>query len=97
MRWIIVAALLCSGCASFSTAPFRDGMNRLIGQPTQVAFDRLGYPDRKEQIEDRTVYYWGTTYDPCSFKVVTVAGYVQTWDGYGSPSGCAAYLKGLSR
>jgi hypothetical protein len=88
-------ALLCTACVSLGD--FRQGMNRLIGQPAQVAFDRLGYPDRSAVIEGKMVYYWGTDESACSFKVVTVGGVVQTWDAYGSPTGCSIYLKGLSR
>ena len=95
MRKLLLLALPLAGCATISTQPFQNGMNRLIGHPVQTAFDRLGYPDRKEAIEGRTVYYWGTSEDACSFKIVTDSGTVKQWDGYGSPSGCSVYLKGL--
>lgn len=87
--------LLCVGCVSLGD--FKSGMNRLVGQRAQVAFDRLGYPDRKQDIEGRTVYYWGTSLEPCSFKIVTQSGVIRSWDGYGSPAGCSIYLKGLAR
>jgi hypothetical protein len=90
--------LLLAGCSTLST--FSEGMDRLVGQPTQTAFTKLGYPDRKETIENRTVYYYGTDHEEgpsCAFKLVTEAGVIRSWDGIGNAYGCRIYLNALQR
>lgn len=97
MRLPVLTLLLC-GCATLGD--FSAGMNALIGQPQQVAFQRLGYPDRQETVAGRTVYYYGADHDhgpSCAFKLVTEAGIVRAWDGIGNASGCGIYLGGLRR
>jgi hypothetical protein len=96
MRGLLFSVLFLCGCAT--TGDFSQGMGQLIGQPIDVAFKRLGYPDRQEVIAGRTIYYYGTdhpTGPSCSFKLVTDAGIVRSWDGIGNAAGCGMYLRGL--
>lgn len=87
--------LLLSGCVSLSS--FSDGMTALKGQPVEVAFQKLGYPERQAVIAGRTVYYWGDRTD-CSFKIVATAdGRVDRWDGIGSPAACSIYVSDLRK
>lgn len=93
-----LAFLLLTGCVTLGD--FKSGMGTLIGQPTETAFQKLGYPDRQEVIAGRTVYYYGTDHErgpSCAFKLVTEAGIVKVWDGIGNASGCQLYLNGLRR
>jgi hypothetical protein len=95
MKRVMLLAVLVSGCATVSTRPFSEGMNSLIGQPVEVAFDRLGYPQRQEVMAGNTVYYWTENSD-CQFNVVaTPDAKVKKWSGIGSPSGCSLYLSRL--
>jgi hypothetical protein len=97
MRLALVSLLL-TGCVTLGD--FSSGMNALIGQPADVAFRKLGYPDRQEAIAGRTVYYYGTDHEKgpsCAFKIVTESGIVRSWDGIGNASGCELYLSGLRR
>lgn len=96
MKRLAFAALLpLAACSTFSTAPFQSAMTSLKGQPVQVAFDKLGYPDKEGTVAGHAVYYWGTEESPCSFKIVATEGKIDQWDGYGSPAGCSYYLAKL--
>lgn len=70
------------------------------GQQVQVVFDRLGYPDRKEQSGTDTVYYWGQdqpTGPSCTIKVAAGdTGAVKSVDVYGN-WGCSSYKRSLKR
>src|SRR5690349_23969356 len=95
----IYPALLLAGCASGLTG-FKSGMDGLIGQPSSVALQRLGYPERQEVIAGRTVYYYGTDHEQgpsCAFKVITYNGMVEAWDGLGNAAGCSMYVRALRR
>ena len=37
-----------------------DAMRAFQGRTSQALIDRVGYPDRQEQVLDKTAYYWGT-------------------------------------
>lgn len=94
---VVLLGLLLSGCATLSLQPFSERMTALKGQPVEVAFDKLGYPQNEKEIAGRKVYYWTENSD-CTFNIVaTPDGRVDKWSGVGSPAGCSLYLKGLSR
>ncbi|WP_157668145.1 hypothetical protein [Croceicoccus marinus] len=59
-KWIFPAALLLGGCTTFSN--MENGLNVLMGQPIQVAFDNLGYPSGQMKVGDDTVYGWGRNF-----------------------------------
>lgn len=92
---VVLLGLVLSGCAMVSLQPFSNGMNGLKGQPVEAAFDKLGYPQRHENIAGREVYYWSENSD-CEFNIVsTPDGKVDKWSAVGSPAGCSMYLSGL--
>ena len=58
LQLVLTAVLmLCAGCATFGQMD--KGLDSLVGQKEQVAFDVLGYPDAKNDIGGATVYIWG--------------------------------------
>ena len=74
-------------------------MDRLVGQPTGVAFSRLGAPDRQEVIAGNKVYYWDQEQagrPTCSFMIVAnPQGVILDWEGYGNAIGCERYARAL--
>lgn len=96
-RAAALLAALSAGCATLGT--FSSGMDDLIGRPVDVAFQRLGYPERQSVIVGQTVYYYGTDHDSgpsCTFKIVAdQGGIVRSWDGIGNAHGCSLYIRGL--
>ncbi|CAN7287213.1 hypothetical protein [Neorhizobium sp. LjRoot104] len=51
-----LSLLAVSGCVT--SEDIRAGTDTLKGQPYQVAFQRLGFPDRESHIAGHTVYSW---------------------------------------
>lgn len=95
MRSLLLIPLL-AGCSTLGN--FSEGMNGLVGKPSETAFAKLGYPDHQEVIAGRTIYYYGKDHDQgpsCAFKLVTEGGTVRSWDGIGNAYGCNLYLSGL--
>lgn len=94
-------AFILAGCATTTLNNFSTGMNALVGQQAEVAFQRLGYPDRQETIAGNTAYFWGTDHDrgpSCAFKIVAnPAGRIISWDGTGNANGCDYFARRLSR
>ena len=55
-EWILIAGLALSACATAS--PMDSGLRALVGQPVEMALDRLGPPAEKTQQGEDTVYRW---------------------------------------
>jgi hypothetical protein len=54
-KLVVFFIILISGCA-FSN--IEDGMNTLMGQPIDAAFNYLGYPDTEQIIANHHAYIW---------------------------------------
>jgi hypothetical protein len=55
--WILIAGLALSACATGSD--MESGLQALVGQPVEMAIDRLGPPAEKTQLGQDTFYRWG--------------------------------------
>jgi hypothetical protein len=58
--WFLACVLALGGCTTFSN--MENGLNALMGQPIQNAFDHLGYPSGQMQVGQDTVYGWGRSF-----------------------------------
>jgi hypothetical protein len=57
MRTLIISSALClAGC--MSSEHMDAGLDRLVGQPIQVATDRLGPPSGQTEIAGGKSYFW---------------------------------------
>lgn len=56
MKNLVLAAVCFLSACVFQYMD--DGLAALRYQPVQVAFDVLGYPDNKVQLQGKTVYVW---------------------------------------
>lgn len=72
----LFAALCLSGCNTFKDMDA--GINSLVGQNIDVAFQRLGYPNQEGQLAGKTVYVWGVSRQSnmTLFTPRTTTGYV---------------------
>lgn len=55
---LLLAVMLLSGCVTFGQ--MKAGLDVLMGQRTERAFDVLGYPSDKQEYGSDTVYTWYT-------------------------------------
>lgn len=59
MRYaLLVAMLALIGCTSFSV--FDKELPKLVGQPIDVAVQKLGFPNSEQTIMGQKVYTWST-------------------------------------
>ena len=101
--------ILSTGCASQMVT---DGLTAMQGKHIQVAFNVLGYPDSKMEIDDETVYLWnhsskgflyssGSTVPYTQYaKIKIVAdknGNIKTWSWEGNEDGLNFYANTLNK
>lgn len=76
---------------------FRE-LSKLKGKPQQVAFDKLGYPDRQLRVAGRLVYIWEKT-EPddlrCTVKVITEKARIIDTDFNGNAGACSYFARRL--
>lgn len=77
-------------------------LRKMHGKPARVAFNRIGYPDKKMNIEGATVYSWvneDTNLDGsplrCTVKVIVRKGLIASTDFRGNEGACATYARAL--
>ena len=88
---VLMLGVVVAGCTTFSD--MENGLNYLMGQPVQVAFENLGYPSGSYQIGDDTVYGWGRSFtmNMPTTSTTSVTGTVGTtpYSGYGTTTSYA--------
>lgn len=87
---IVSASLILTACATPEqelSAHLDSNLNAMVGQPVNVAVDRLGEPSGSVQIGSDTIYSWQQAFE----STVTT-----TPLGIGSPSGVYAPIKSSS-
>lgn len=97
---LAAAALMFSTNAHASAAgKLAERLNAFKGQPVTEAFDRIGYPDRKETYGPDTVYYWGVDQPEgpsCTYNVAAGPdGLIKKASAYGNDWGCGPLAKRL--
>lgn len=86
-HFIALAVVGFAGCATFSQ--MESGLDRLVGQPIQAAFDTIGYPSGKQRYGSDTVYYWSSSHQGGMVvpTVQSTSGYVGSTPVYGTTTG----------
>lgn len=65
----LVAAFVLAGCTSFSVLDKE--LPKLVGQPVDVAVNKLGFPNAERNIMGKKVYIWSTTQSGTSIVPTT--------------------------
>jgi hypothetical protein len=77
MRYVLLLALALAGCTSFSVLDRE--MPKLVGQPIDVAVQKLGFPNNEQTIMGQKVYTWNTSQS--SFSVVPTTSVTTAYVG----------------
>jgi hypothetical protein len=75
---------ILSGCATFGQ--MEEGLNALMGNKIETAFDVLGYPSGKQEYGSDTLYIWGRNVSGGLVLpyTATTSGYVGSTSYYGT-------------
>lgn len=93
---ILALALIFCSCVNPS---LQNGLDAMKGGSIETAFAVLGYPEKKMQFGDRTVYYWssnaigpyGVQYEATVQIAASKSGIIQDFDFNGTNGSLAAY------
>ena len=95
MRYLVLAMLL-TGCVAHQVKGFNAELDRFVGKNLTAITKYIGYPDRKLQVEDKTVYTWGTPDSACKLQITTdPAATITSYHWEGSMPACAKFTDAL--
>ncbi|MBG7619367.1 hypothetical protein I5R65_07815 [Herbaspirillum sp. AP02] len=79
---LIITAAALTGCATWGQLD--DGLKGLLGQPIDVAINKIGYPNSEQTIAGRKLYRWGSSSQQMAYMPTTTTtnGYAGVGSGF---------------
>jgi len=113
MKVLAPLLLLLCGCATYgaSQASLESNLRALIGQPVARAYDVLGLPRGKIEVDGGTVYTWSeenvisgydvldgdeTTPLSCSVRLMVETGVIRRYTWTGNAGACDVMAKAIA-
>ncbi len=81
----LAAAAVLVGCATWGQ--MNEGLQGLLGQPIEVAINKIGYPTSEQTLAGRKLYRWGSSSQQMAYLPTTTT----TTGSFGAGSGFAPY------
>lgn len=81
----VLSILTISGCATWGQ--MNEGLQGLLGQPIDVAVNKIGYPTSEQTIAGRKLYRWGSSSQQVAYMPTTTS----TTGSFGVGTGFTPY------